>query len=45
MYPTSLVALQRFQVVKYDIYKRVKNTFCRRDAIKIEKMNLKTTIF
>ena len=24
MHPTSLVALQNFQVVKYDIYKRVK---------------------
>ena len=24
MYPTSLEALQRFQVVIYDIYKRVK---------------------
>ena len=24
MYPTSLVALERFQVVHYDIYKRVK---------------------
>ena len=23
MYPTSLVALDRFQVVQYDIYKRV----------------------
>ena len=24
MYPTTLVALERFQVVQYDIYKRVK---------------------
>ena len=24
MYPTSLVALERFQVVQYDFYKRVK---------------------
>ena len=32
MYPTSLVALERFQVVIYDIYKRVKNTSCRRDV-------------
>ena len=32
MNPTSLVALQRFQVVVYDIYKRVKNTSRRRDA-------------
>ena len=31
-YPTSLGALQRFQVLKYDIYKRVKNTSCRRDG-------------
>ncbi len=29
MYPTSLVALERFQVVQYDIYKRVKNTSFR----------------
>ena len=29
MYPTSLVALEHFQEVQYDIYKRVKNTsFC-----------------
>ena len=28
MYRTSLVALERFQVVQYDIYKRVKNTSC-----------------
>ena len=27
MYPTSLVAPEHFQVVQYDIYKRVKNTF------------------
>ena len=32
MYPTSLEGLQRFQVVYYDIYKRVKNTSCRRNA-------------
>ena len=32
MYPTSLAALQRFQVVIYDIYKTVKNTSCRRDG-------------
>ena len=32
MYPTSLVALERFQVVQYDIYKRVKNTFYRCDG-------------
>ena len=32
VYPTSLAALQRFQVVIYDIYKRVKNTSCRRDG-------------
>ena len=32
MCPTSLVALQRFQLVIYDIYKRVKNTSCRRDG-------------
>ena len=32
MYPTSLVALERFQVVQYDIYKRVKNTSFRRDG-------------
>ena len=32
MYPTSLVALQRFNVVVYDIYKRVKNTSYRRDG-------------
>ena len=32
MYPTSLLALQRFQKVQYDIDKRVKNTSCRRDG-------------
>ena len=32
MNPTSLVALEHFQVVLYDIYKRVKNTFYRRDG-------------
>ena len=32
MYPTSLVALERFQVVQFDIYKRVKNTSYRRDG-------------
>ena len=32
MYPTSLVALERFQVVQYDIHKRVKNTSYRRDG-------------
>ena len=32
MYPTSLEALERFQVVIYDIYKRLKNTSCRRDG-------------
>ena len=30
MYPTSLEALQRFQAVIYDIYKRLKNTPRRR---------------
>ena len=29
MYPTSLVALERFQVGQYDFYKRVKNTSFR----------------
>ena len=32
MNPTSLVALERFQVVQYDIYKRVKNTSFRCDG-------------
>ena len=32
MYPTSLVALERFQEVQDDIYKRVKNTSCRCDG-------------
>ena len=32
MNPTSLIALKRFQVVFFDIYKRVKNTSCRRDG-------------
>ena len=32
MYPTSLVALERFQVVQYDKYKRVKNTSFRCDG-------------
>ena len=32
MYPTSLVALERFQVVQYDIYKRVKVTSSRCDG-------------
>ena len=32
MYPTSLVALERFQVVQYDFYKRVKNTSFRCDG-------------
>ena len=32
MYPTSLVALERFLVVQYEIYKWVKNTSCRRDS-------------
>ena len=29
MYPTSFVALERFQVLQYDNYKRVKNTSFR----------------
>ena len=32
MYPASLVALERFQVVQNDIYKRVKNPAYRRDG-------------
>ena len=32
MYPTSLVALEHFQVVQYDINKRVKNLFFRCDG-------------
>ena len=32
MYQTSLVALERFQVVQFDIYKQVKNTSCRCDG-------------
>ena len=32
MYPNSSVTLQIFQVVKYDNYKRVKNTSCRREG-------------
>ena len=32
MSPTSLVALERFQVVQYDNYKRVKNTSFRCDG-------------
>ena len=31
MYPTTLVALESFQVVQYGISKRVKNTFFRCD--------------
>ena len=32
MYSTSLEALERSEVVQYDIYKRVKNTSCRCDG-------------
>ena len=32
MNPTSLVALERFQVVQHDIYKRVKSTSFRCDV-------------
>ena len=32
MYPTSLVALEHYQVVQYFIYKRVKNTPFRCDG-------------
>ena len=32
MYPTSLVAFEHFQVVHYDIYKRIKITSFRCDG-------------